>query len=189
MLRTQVPAEARPEIRPSCRPDSGDIRDFINGLSVRTQLLRFSGIAAPPSSGMLRVLSGADRSADIVIATYRGSVIGHAMAVDRRTAGRADGDGIRASDIGLVVADSWQLRGVGSALLGMLVRRAAGRGIRMLVMDVRPGNDRMLAMIGRRWPGARREVGADFITISACLDPAEGDYAEGDYSDASITAA
>jgi GNAT superfamily N-acetyltransferase len=189
MLRTQVPTEPRPEIRPARRPDSGDIRDFINGLSVRTQLLRFSGIAAPPSSGMLRVLSGTDRSADIVIATYRGSVIGHAMAVDRRTGeradgDRADGDGIRASDIGLVVADGWQLRGVGSALLGMLVRRAAGRGIRMLVMDVRPGNDRMLAMIERRWPGARREVGADFITISAGLDPAEGDY-----SDASLTAA
>jgi GNAT superfamily N-acetyltransferase len=188
MLRTQRPPDLWPEIRPARRPDSGDIREFINGLSVRTQFLRFFGIAAPPSSGMLRVLSGTDRSADIVIATYRGSVIGHAMAVDRRTIDRADGDGIRMSDIGLVVADSWQLRGVGSALLGMLVRRAARRGIRTLVMDVLPGNDRMLAMIERRWPGARREVGADFITISACLDPAEGDYAEGDYSDASLTA-
>jgi GNAT superfamily N-acetyltransferase len=189
MLRTQRSPDLRPEIRPASRPDSGDIREFINGLSVRTQLLRFSGIAAPPSSGMLRALSGTDCSADIVIATYRGSVIGHAMAVDRRavdrtTGDRADGDGIRASDIGLVVADSWQLHGVGSALLGMLVSRAAGRGVGMLVMDVRPGNGRMLAMIERRWPGARREVGADFITISAGLDPVEGDY-----SDASLTAA
>jgi acetyltransferase len=172
MPRTQVPVQHRPpiEIRPAGRTDAGDIRDFINGLSVRTQFLRFFASVAPPSSGLLRGLSGTDGRADVLIATHRGSVVGHAMAVDR-----PGDDGVRMSDVGLVVADRWQHHGVGSRLLQAVVTRAAGRGVRILVMDVLPGNDRMLAMIERRWPGARRELSADSVTIRACLEGARSD--------------
>jgi GNAT superfamily N-acetyltransferase len=155
----------RIEIRPAGQPDAADIREFISGLSVRTQFLRFFASVAPPSSGLLRRLCGTDGSSDVVIATRRGSVIGHAMAVDRT--GR---DGVRTSDIGLVVADRWQQRGVGSALLRTVVARAAGREVGVLVMDVLPGNRQMLDMIARRWPGARHEFSADFITIRARME-------------------
>jgi GNAT superfamily N-acetyltransferase len=169
MLRTQALPDSPPvEFRPAGWPDSGDIRDFIGGLSVRTQFLRFFASVAPPSSGLLRGLSGTDGSSDVVIATHCGSVIGHAMAVDR-----TGGDGVRMSDVGLVVADRWQRRGVGSELLRKVVARAAARGVGMLVMDVLPSNDQMLAMIARRWPDARREFSADSITIGARLQ-AEG---------------
>jgi ribosomal protein S18 acetylase RimI-like enzyme len=191
MLRTQaLPARpARPdrpdraepppiEIRPADSADAPAIRDFIGGLSVRTQFLRFFASVAPPSSSLLQRLCGADGSSDVVIAIRRGSVIGHAMAVDR-----AGGDGVRTSDIGLVVADRWQQRGVGSALLRSVVARAAARGVGVLVMDVLPGNRQMLAMIALRWPDARHEFSADFITISACLE------AEGARDDASAPAA
>jgi GNAT superfamily N-acetyltransferase len=178
MLRTQAlqarsPRPDRPdgaeppriEIRPAGRPDAADIRDFISGLSVRTQFLRFFASVAPPSTGLLRRLCGTDGSSDVVIATRRGSVIGHAMAVDR-----TGGDGVRTSDIGLVVADRWQQLGVGSALLRSVVARAAARGVGVLVMDVLPGNRQVLAMIARRWPGARHKFSADSITIRACLE-------------------
>jgi GNAT superfamily N-acetyltransferase len=186
MLRTQVlparparPARAEPpriEIRPAGKPDAADIRDFISGLSVHTQFLRFFASVAPPSSGLLRRLCGTDGSSDVVIATRRGSVIGHAMAVDR-----TGGDGVRTSDIGLVVADRWQQLGVGSALLRSVVARAAARGVGVLVMDVLPGNKQMLAMIARRWPGARHEFSADSITIRVCLE-AEGARDDGSAS-------
>jgi ribosomal protein S18 acetylase RimI-like enzyme len=172
MLRTQAPDPAGYpglpliEIRTAGRPDAGKIRDFINGLSVRTQFLRFFASVAPPSSGLLRGLYGADGHADVIIATRSGSVIGHAMAVDRT--GR---DGVPVSDIGLVVADRWQRRGVGSALLRDVVDRAAARGVQTLVMDVLRSNDQMLAMIERRWPGSRREPDGNSITIRACLLP------------------
>lgn len=165
MPRTQaVPRALSPavEIRPAGRPDARAIRDFINALSVRTQFLRFFASVAPPSSSLLRGLSGTDANADVVIATQHGSVIGHAMAVDR-----TGPDGVRVSDIGLVVTDRWQQHGIGSALLRKVVTRAAARGTEMLIMDVLPGNDRMLAMIERRWPGAHREFGPDSITIRA----------------------
>ena len=43
------------------------------------------------------------------------------MAVDRTAP-----DGGRITDIGVVVADRWQHRGVGSALLGRVIARAGG---------------------------------------------------------------
>lgn len=143
--------------------DALRVSDFISGLSVRTQFLRFFASVAPPSSGLLRSLTGADGRADVLIAADDdGTMIGHGMAVDRTAA-----DGTRLSDIGVVVADQWQLRGVGSALLDELTRRAAGRGTTELVMDVLPENARMLAMIERRWPRARRAYERGSVTIRA----------------------
>jgi hypothetical protein len=93
--------------------DARRVSDFISGLSVRTQFLRFFASVAPPSSGLLRSLTGAGGCTDVLLATGPGGeVVGHAMAVDRITP-----DGALVSDIGLVVADEWQLHGVGSALL------------------------------------------------------------------------
>lgn len=169
MFQTQnvVPAPAR--VTAAGPADAGRISDFIAGLSVRTQFLRFFASVARPSSGLLGALTGADGRADVLVAADQaGVVIGHGMAADRITA-----DGSRVSDLGLVVADHWQQRGIGSALLSMLAERAAGRGAGELVMDVLPGNDRMLAMIDRRWPGAHREFGSDSVRIRArCGAPA-----------------
>jgi GNAT superfamily N-acetyltransferase len=184
MVRTQAPPSPPIDIRPAGPPDAKAITDFINGLSVRTQFLRFFAGVAPPSSGLLRGLCGAGGNADVVIAMQGGCVIGHAMAVDR-----ADGDGALVSDIGLVVTDRWQQRGVGSALLRDVVARAAGRGADRLIMDVLPGNDRMLSIIDRYWPGARRESGADSITISAGLEPGIRARPERDNNDALAWAA
>ncbi len=67
--------------------DAERIREFINGLSPRSQYLRFFASVAPPSSGLLRGLSGSS-GADIVLALHRGRVVGHCMAADT---GHADG--------------------------------------------------------------------------------------------------
>jgi GNAT superfamily N-acetyltransferase len=144
--------------------DADQISDFIAGLSVRSAFRRFFASVARPSSGLLRALTGADGRADVVVATDGAAIVGHGMAVDRSLP-----DGTLVSDIGLVVADRWQSRGVGSALLTTLTRRAAGRGVSELVMDVLPANDRMLAMIASRWPEARREAGRDAVMIRARL--------------------
>jgi ribosomal protein S18 acetylase RimI-like enzyme len=172
MVRTQVTADCRVRFRVAGPQDAAMIRDFINGLTVRTQFLRFFAAVAPPSSGLLRGLCGTGGSADIVVAFQHGSVIGHGMAADR-----VGPDGVLASDIGLVVADGWQQRGVGTELLRLVVARASARGARMLVMDVLPGNDRMLGMIERRWPGASRELTADSVIIRACLTERDRDVA------------
>jgi len=161
-MRTQ---ELAVQLGPAGPADACRISDFIAGLSMRTQFFRFFASVARPSSGLLRSLSGADGRADVLLATNQaGAVVGHGMAVDRTAS-----DGTLVSDMGLVVADDWQQQGIGSALLRRLAERAADRGASELVMDVLPANRRMLGMIGRRWPGARREAQPDSVTFHAAL--------------------
>jgi len=162
------------EIRPGGPADAAAIRSFITGLSPRTQYLRFFAGVAPPGSALLRGLTGTGNGADIVVATCRGPagsepaggapIVGHAMAADG-----ADADGTPAVNIGLVVADGIQRHGVGSALMRMLLARAFARGARIAEMDVLPGNARVLAMIHRHWPGARRHYTGDSVLIRATL--------------------
>jgi ribosomal protein S18 acetylase RimI-like enzyme len=154
----RVPA-GRYLIRNAGRDDSARIRDFVSALSVRTQYFRFFTAVSPLSPGLLRALTGAGGSADILIITDdSGAVVGHGMAA---------GAGDSTVDIGLVVADRWQGQGLGTTLLGLLTERAAGRGVDAVVLEVLPDNRRMLGIIEKRWPQARRERTPDSIRITA----------------------
>ena len=152
----------------SASPDDADrIREFVCGLSPRSQYFRFFASVAPPSTSLLRALSGASGTADILLVTDScGAVIGHAMAADACVAGRLE------SNIGLVIADDWQQRGLGTGLLSLLVGRAAERGVSTLVLDVLPANDRMRGIIRRRWPDAPIERTRDAIVIRPAIGPA-----------------
>ena len=141
-------------------------------LSPRSQYFRFFASVAPPSTGLLRALSGMTGSADILILTDSGNaVIGHAMAADALAA-----DGRLETNIGLVIGDEWQGRGLGTTLLDLLVSRAARRGVRTLVLDVLPANDRMRGIIARRWPDAPAERTRDALVIRPPIGPADAGY-------------
>jgi GNAT superfamily N-acetyltransferase len=150
-------------IRQAGRGDLGGLGDFLAGLSVLTRYLRFFG-GGPASPAMLRVLAGQRPEADALVATRNGVIIGHAMAVD--TAGPS---GAAATEIGVVVADAWQSRGVGSGLAGALVSRARARGATTLVMEIMAENRQVLAMIAGRWPGASHDRSAAYVTVRARL--------------------
>jgi len=148
-------------IRQVAQEDCAAIREFVCGLSARSQYFRFFAAAAPPSSGLLRALSGGT-GADVLLAIAAdGTVIGHGMAADEP----GSRGGAPATNIGLVVADSWQQHGLGTLLLSTLVSRAAGRGVESLVLDVLPANTRMLGIIDRRWPDAPRERTQDATIV------------------------
>jgi GNAT superfamily N-acetyltransferase len=148
------------------RPDDDvRIRDFVCGLSSRSQYFRFFASVAPPSSGLLRALCGGTGADILLVTDGAGSVIAHGMAADI-----ASGDGL-ASNIGLAVTDRWQQQGLGRVLLSTLVGRAARRGACSLIMDVLPANDRMLGIIDRRWPDAPRERTRDAIIIRPAIMP------------------
>lgn len=114
---------------------------------------------------MLGVLAGGRDNVDVVVAVEKGAIIGHAMAVHTNTAATRPG----VADIGVVVADSWQGRGIGSALVRMLTVRAQARGATAASMDVLAENRQVLAMIASRWPGARYERSAAHVTVHAPL--------------------
>jgi GNAT superfamily N-acetyltransferase len=145
--------------------DCERIREFVCGLSPLSQYFRFFASVAPPSTGLLRALCG-ETGADILLITDDGgTIIGHGMAADVPAA-----DGL-ATDIGLVIADRWQGSGLGTRLLDTLVSRAATRGVTQLVLDVLPANNRMLRIIGRRWPDAPRERTRDALVIRPAIGP------------------
>jgi Acetyltransferase (GNAT) family len=156
-------------LRPAGPADSADIREFVCGLSPRTQRLRFFACVAPPSTGLLRALCGTSGRADILVVTDSdGTIIAHGMAADAPAH-----DGLESS-IGLVVADDWQRRGVGTRIMAALIRRAARRGVGSLVLEVLPDNHVMLGIIGRRWPDAPVDRAPDALVFRPAISAGAG---------------
>lgn len=60
--------------------DAAAIRSFICRLSPRSLYLRFFASAAPPSSALLRTLTGATGADILVVTDEAGVVVGHGMA-------------------------------------------------------------------------------------------------------------
>jgi acetyltransferase len=164
VARTQGELLGGVEIRAASPADCEAIKSFIAGLSVRARFFRFFTPASPPTPAVLRGLCGGGRTTDVLVATVGGAVIGHAMAADAVAP-----DGGQVTDIGLVVADRWQHRGLGSDLLGRLITRAAARGVSALEMDVLPENRPMLAIIFHRWADAKYEYDGGSVTVRVSL--------------------
>jgi L-amino acid N-acyltransferase YncA len=165
-----APAGAAATIWRASSADLAALGDFFAGLSLQTRYLRFFA-PVTPSRAMLRRLAGrAGDSLDAVVAVRDGVIIGHAMAVDQ-----AGARGEQTADIGVVVADDWQRRGVGSALVRALITGARSRGVTSLTMDVLPSNRQVLAMIARHWTGAHTGRSADCLTVRVRLPEDEQD--------------
>jgi GNAT superfamily N-acetyltransferase len=162
MKRTQIAwtdGHTTAAIRPSREADLAALSDFFAGLSERTRYLRFFG-PVTPGPALLRSLAGCADAADAVIAVRGTVIVGHAMAVDR-----IDPPGTRITDIGVVVADDWQGRGLGSALMRAVLTGARARGVTLLEMDVLGHNRQVLHMITSHWPAARIEQSRDCVSI------------------------
>jgi GNAT superfamily N-acetyltransferase len=170
MIRTQTGrahGRAAAVIRPAGPADRRALTDFFAGLSVQTRYLRFFG-PVMPTAALLDVLCGEPEGVHAVVAVAGGAIVGHALAADRLVPEGGQG---RTADIGVVVADAWQDRGVGSALMRALVGQAQARGVASLAMDVLHANRKMLGMILRRWPAACIEHSRDSLAIRVRLAP------------------
>jgi GNAT superfamily N-acetyltransferase len=137
--------------------------EFFAGLSTYTRYLRFFG-PLRPGAALLRTLAGCAGNVDALVAVRGGVIVGHAMAVDR-----TDHRGILVTDIGVVVHDAWQGRGVGAALMRGIVTGAQARGVAVLEMDVLDDNQRVRDMVTTHWPAARVEHTADGLAIRVRL--------------------
>ena len=143
--------------------DLAALGDFFAGLSVESRYLRFFA-PVTPAYGLLHLLSGGPANVDAIVAVADGVIVGHAMAADGPE-DHGDPCGARVTDVGVVVADAWQRRGVGAALMRTLVTRAQARGVTALALDVLPGNRVVLAMIIGHWPDAAIGRSPDSLDI------------------------
>ena len=143
--------------------DRAALGGFFAGLSAATRTLRFFA-PVTPSQSMLSRLAGDAAGVEALVATSGGAIVGHAMAADQ-----PGPPGRLLTHVGLVVADTWQGRGVGAALMRALADGARARGVTSLVMDVLPDNKQVLAMIRGHWDTARTAGCADCITVHVPL--------------------
>ncbi len=165
----QADDRAAAAIRTVGPADLTALRDFFAGLSAQTRYLRFFG-PVTPTPALLHLLSGAAAHVHAVVAVQGGVIVGHAMAADG-----IEPRGSSVTDIGVVVADAWQGRGLGSALVRTLVAGAQARGVTFVVMDVLHANPQVLAMITGHWPAAGLDVSRDCVTARIRLaGPAAG---------------
>jgi len=155
------------QVRPE--QDLPALSDFFAGLSAHSRYLRFFG-PVTPGAALLRTLAGCSGNVDALVAVRAGVIVGHAMAVDRTEP--KDSRGTRVTDIGVVVDDAWQGRGVGAALMRAIVTGAQARGVIVLEMDVLDSNHQVLAMVTGHWPAARVERTPDGLAIRVRLPQA-----------------
>ncbi|MEY7971435.1 N-acetyltransferase family protein [Saccharomonospora xinjiangensis] len=143
--------------------DLPGIRAMSHHLSARSLYQRFfAGTPAIPAA-LLRQLAQVDHDRqDAVVAVADHLVVGLAQAV-RTEPGTAE--------IGVLVVDAWQNRGLGRTLVTALAERALPRGIGEFRASVLPGNEPARHALTRLWPGAVDSVDEDCLLYRLPLAP------------------
>ena len=127
-------------VRP-IRPEDAEMeRAFVDGLSGQSRYLRFMQHLPALTPEMLARFTQIDYDRELALIALDGEAI---VAVARYVA-NPDRE---SAEFAIVVADAWQGRGLGYALMRMLIRDAGRRGLKRLVGSVLAINTPMLAFV------------------------------------------
>lgn len=143
-------------IRPLRKDDADLDRDFICSLSPESRWMRFLGHFREPSDTLIRRLTELDYQHDmafIALARERGET--RAVGVSRYSL-TPDG---QSSECAVSVADGWQGKGLGTALMRQLIDLARRRGVHSMFSIDAGSNERMRELA--RDLGFRREPDPD----------------------------
>jgi GNAT superfamily N-acetyltransferase len=155
LLERSAPAEVLPGVRlREVGPgDAAAVRAFLAGLTLDSAYRRFfTGIGPSPTAALVRRLIDADPlRRTVVLAVAGAEVVG--------VADTTVVDGGRAVELGVVVADAWQRRGLGWPLCAAALVPALERGIPVLRAHTLPDNARVARILRRRWPGGAPRFG------------------------------
>jgi acetyltransferase len=163
----QLDADTRILIRPVEPADAALLRDVFERLGSLSRLRRFLAPVERLTPHQLEYLADVDhRSHEALIALEPRT--GEAVGVARYTRERADGD---SADAAVVVADVWQGRGIGTALLYELAGRASDNGFRSLSTTILTGNDAGHRLIASMPVAVRERRVAGATRVTAELPP------------------
>ena len=136
-------AEHQRRIRLARPEDRGAVRAFLGRLSPRTVQARYLGPCLPLDGAradleVTRLLDSKDFERTVVVAVDGAEVrgVGEFVVEDAERA-----------ELGVLVEDAFQGRGIGKRLLRLLERLAIQRGLRAFTGDVAYGNSRGLALL------------------------------------------
>jgi ribosomal protein S18 acetylase RimI-like enzyme len=155
-------------------PDDADLlRHVFDGMGPRSRELRFL-TAKPTLTGadlrQLTAVDHVDHEAVVAFSVADGRPVGVARVV--RLA-----DDPETADVAVAVVDTWQSRGVGSALATRLVERARELGIRRVSLLMAHDNEAAVRLM-RRILGRVEHAGADgetaeyVVSLDECLGTA-----------------
>jgi GNAT superfamily N-acetyltransferase len=139
-------------LRSVCPTDAAGVRLFLAGLSLESSYRRFfTGLGRIPDRFVRRLVEVDHERREALVAVAGGAVVALADY-----ALLADCPG--AAEIGVVVADGWQRRGLGPHLVGTLLAVAQARGVTQVRAHTLAENARVARLLRRRWPTARPEL-------------------------------
>ena len=121
-------------------------------LSLQTIYYRFHAPYSHVPEWMGARLIDAERhgGGSLVAVTTAEEIVAHAMYVPSE-------DG-REAEVGIVVEDGWQSKGVGKLLLSELAEEAGRRGVETFTGDVLGENRRVLRLFAAVFPGTRHTM-------------------------------
>lgn len=153
-------------LRPVQADDAHALQGFVRALSPSSRQLRFHiGLQELPP-GLLRDMTAVDQRCHVALVALADAGEDEPRIVAEARYVVADG---HSAEFALAVADDWQGRGLGSALLRRLARHAARRGLQRLFGEVLRTNAVMIAMM-RRLGGRFGAVPGTALLTCATLD-------------------
>jgi GNAT superfamily N-acetyltransferase len=161
-LRPASSRLARPSVtlRPARATDAADLSAMLATLSVQSAFHRFlAGLGHPSRQLVARLLRRDARHGAWLAMDHRWFVVGHVQW--------AVADGV--ADLGVVVADQWQRRGVGRRLIQAALSEAAVAGATALQVDVHRDNGRVLRLVRTALPRAAVTQEGPLLTFRAPL--------------------
>jgi GNAT superfamily N-acetyltransferase len=169
-------ADPRPTTRPTVRPISADDARALAEMAVRCSpdslRHRFHAPVQHLDPDRLVGLLRGDAVAETLVADVDGAIVG--IATLHRT-----GDDL--GEVAVLVEDRWQASGLGSRLVGHLMRRAGQRGITTIDADVQREQgfviDRLLHAVDGTsvtFDGSTATVHLPVPTALLCGDPSPG---------------
>jgi ribosomal protein S18 acetylase RimI-like enzyme len=137
-------------VRPVLPSDAALQRAFVRSMSAATRRNRFHGGVADLPVAVLRYMTEVDHVDHLALVGEIEDGSGPRQVGEARWVRRVDAPG--RADFAIAIADDCQHRGLGNALLDMLERSAAARGIERLCAHVLHTNRRMLGWLeAREW--------------------------------------
>jgi GNAT superfamily N-acetyltransferase len=143
-MTTGIPVGLR--LRCATLADALEVHRLFGRCSPATRYGRFHGHLreVPPGYLCEALTAGPCRHDALVVQRCGGAEL-----VALASARRVDGPGEPAVDVGVLVEDAEQGRGLGTLLLATLARRAGERGIAVLTCDVLATHQRLVAVLRR----------------------------------------
>lgn len=139
----QLPDGTDLVIRP-IRPEDAEIEQaFVRGLSERTKYFRFMQAIDELTPAMLARFTQIDYDREMALIAVVQQADGELEIGVARYFINPDG---RSGEFAVVVADSWQGRGIGHKLMEQLMEAARTKGLEVLEGDILSSNNEMLAL-------------------------------------------